>query len=175
MRIGTGAVLLVLGAILYAFKVDLPYINDDALGLILSLGGLVIIVVAVITNADRPELGTSIGLLLTAAGAILAVAVRVDLPLVAPYLLGSAFISAGVLILIVTVGTVIGRRHVAGARRGRRIENIGLVEPPETEDRPILRPDLAVISDEDAAKVARFRNDRPGHDPRSRTNGLGGA
>ncbi|MEQ7011019.1 hypothetical protein ABN028_33035 [Actinopolymorpha sp. B17G11] len=156
MRIGIGVVLLVLGAILYAADVDLPHVNDDALGLILQLAGLVVIVMAVITKVDRPEVGTSIGLLLIAAGAILAVAVRVELPHAAAYVLGSAFVSAGVLTLIATVGVIIGRRRLAS---GRRTVNVRLVEPPESDEGgPILRPDLAVISDKDAAKAARFRS-----------------
>jgi peptidoglycan/LPS O-acetylase OafA/YrhL len=150
MRIGTGAVLLVLGAILYAaVDVDLPHINDDALGLIMLLGGLVTIVIAVITK-NRPELGVSTGLLLIAAGAILAVAVRVELPHVATYPLGNTLICAGVLTLIATVGTVIGRRF----RSSRRPENVRVDGPAEPEPGPILPPDLAVISDKDARSAS---------------------
>jgi hypothetical protein len=151
MRIGTGAVLLVLGAILYAaVDVDLPHLNDDALGLIMLLGGLATIIVAVITKVDRPELGITTGLLLIAGGAILAVAVRVELPHVAAYVLGSTLTCAGVLTLIATVA-IIGRR----LRSGRRMENVRLVEPPEPEHGPSLRPDLAVIPEKNATRRRR--------------------
>lgn len=153
MRIGIGAVLLILGAILYAaVDVDLPHINDDALGLIMQLCGLVVVVIAVITKIDRPEVGISTGLLLIAAGAILAVAVRVELPYVAAYAFGSALISAGVITLIATAGTILGRRF----RRRRRTESVRLVERPESERGPSLPPDLAVISDKDARKARRI-------------------
>jgi hypothetical protein len=144
MRIGTGVVLLVLGAFLYAaVDVDLPHVKDDALGLIMLLGGLVTIVIAVINKIDRPELGIGTGLLLIAAGAILAVAVRVELPHVAAYELGSALVSAGILTLIATVGTIVGRRP----RRPRRTDNVRPDGIPEPETGPMMRPDLAVIPD----------------------------
>jgi peptidoglycan/LPS O-acetylase OafA/YrhL len=152
MRIGTGAVLLVLGAILYAaVDVDVPHVNDNAVGLIVLLGGLVMVVIAAITRIDRPDVGVSAGLLLIAAGAILSVAVRVELPHVAVYVLGSTLICAGVIILIATAGTTIGRR----IRRGRRTGNARFVERPETGRIPSLPPDLAVISDKDAKKARR--------------------
>ncbi len=112
MRIGSGVLLLVLGAVLYsAVEMDLPYLDDNALGLILVVGGLAVTVAAVVMNAEHPQAGITTGLLLIAAGAILAVAVRVDLlPYVADYALGTIFICAGVIALLATVATIIRQR-----------------------------------------------------------------
>jgi hypothetical protein len=111
VRIGTGILLLVLGSVLYAaVDVDLPYLDDDALGLILVVGGLVVTVAAVAMKKDRPEVGAGIGLVLMAVGAILAVAIRVDLPYVADYALGTIFLMAGFLALVATLVTIVQQR-----------------------------------------------------------------
>ena len=54
MGIGVGVLLIVVGLILmFAVQVDLPYVTDDTLGLILLLGGVLVIVLALILNAQR--------------------------------------------------------------------------------------------------------------------------
>ena len=54
MRIGTGVVLIVAGLILiFAVNADIPLVNDDIVGIILVLGGVVAIVATLIVNAQR--------------------------------------------------------------------------------------------------------------------------
>ena len=54
MGIGVGVLLIVVGLILmFAVQVDLPYVTDNTLGLILLLGGVLVIVLALILNAQR--------------------------------------------------------------------------------------------------------------------------
>ena len=54
MGIGVGIVLIVIGAILlFALDVDLPFVSDDTLGLILLLVGVLAVVLALVMNAQR--------------------------------------------------------------------------------------------------------------------------
>jgi uncharacterized membrane protein HdeD (DUF308 family) len=54
MGIGIGIVLVVVGAILlFALKVDLPFVSDDTLGIILLVAGLLTIILALVMNAQR--------------------------------------------------------------------------------------------------------------------------
>lgn len=54
MGIGTGVVLLVLGAILYfAIDVDLPGVEDNTLGIILMVAGALALLLGLIMNAQR--------------------------------------------------------------------------------------------------------------------------
>lgn len=54
MGIGAGVVLIVVGLILlFAVNINLPWVSDDALGMILILGGMLAIVLALIMNAQR--------------------------------------------------------------------------------------------------------------------------
>ena len=54
MGIGTGVVLIVLGAILlWAVKVNIPYVSDDTLGIILMAAGVLCIVLVLVLNAQR--------------------------------------------------------------------------------------------------------------------------
>ena len=54
MGIGLGIVLIVAGAILFwAVEVDLPFIDDDALGVIFMAAGALAIVLALVMNAQR--------------------------------------------------------------------------------------------------------------------------
>lgn len=46
MYIGLGIFLLVLGAIVFAVDVDIPFISDDVLGIILIAAGLLAIVLS---------------------------------------------------------------------------------------------------------------------------------
>ena len=46
MYIGLGIFLLILGAIIFVVQVDIPFIGDDALAIILILGGLLAIVLS---------------------------------------------------------------------------------------------------------------------------------
>jgi uncharacterized membrane protein HdeD (DUF308 family) len=54
MGIGLGIVLIVIGAILlWALDVDLQFVEDSTLGLILLLVGIAAIVISLIMNAQR--------------------------------------------------------------------------------------------------------------------------
>jgi uncharacterized membrane protein HdeD (DUF308 family) len=54
MGIGTGIVLIVIGAILlFALNVNLPFVSDDTLGIILIVAGIVTVILALVLNAQR--------------------------------------------------------------------------------------------------------------------------
>lgn len=54
MGIGLGIVLIVLGAILYwAVEIDIPGIEDNTLGMILMVAGILALVLGLIMNAQR--------------------------------------------------------------------------------------------------------------------------
>jgi uncharacterized membrane protein HdeD (DUF308 family) len=54
MGIGIGIVLIVVGAILlWALNVNLPFVSDDTLGIILIVAGVLSIVLALVMNAQR--------------------------------------------------------------------------------------------------------------------------
>ena len=54
MGIGLGIFLLVVGAILlFALNVNLPFVSDDTLGVILVVAGILTLVVALVMQAQR--------------------------------------------------------------------------------------------------------------------------
>jgi hypothetical protein len=54
MAIGLGVVLIVLGAIImWALNLDLEFVNDSTLGLILIVAGILCIVLSLVVNAQR--------------------------------------------------------------------------------------------------------------------------
>ena len=54
MGIGLGIVLIVVGAIfLFALNVDLPFVSDNTLGLILIVAGVIALVAALVMQAQR--------------------------------------------------------------------------------------------------------------------------
>ena len=54
MGIGTGIVLIVLGAIIeFAWTGNIPYVDYDVLGTILIVAGVLTIVLVIIVNAQR--------------------------------------------------------------------------------------------------------------------------
>ncbi len=54
MGIGVGIVLIVIGAILlFALNVNLPFVSDDTLGIILIVAGIVAVILALVLNAQR--------------------------------------------------------------------------------------------------------------------------
>jgi uncharacterized membrane protein HdeD (DUF308 family) len=54
MGIGVGIVLIVLGAILlFALNVDMPFVSDDTLGIILIVAGALALIMALIMQAQR--------------------------------------------------------------------------------------------------------------------------
>jgi uncharacterized membrane protein HdeD (DUF308 family) len=54
MGIGVGIVLIVIGAILlFALNVDMPFVSDDTLGIILIVAGALALIMALIMQAQR--------------------------------------------------------------------------------------------------------------------------
>ena len=54
MGIGIGIVLIVIGAILlFALNVNLPFVTDDTLGIILIVAGVLALVLSLVLNAQR--------------------------------------------------------------------------------------------------------------------------
>jgi len=54
MGIGTGIVLIVLGAVIeFAWTGNIPYVDDDVLGTILMVAGVLTIVLVIVVNAQR--------------------------------------------------------------------------------------------------------------------------
>ncbi len=54
MGIGLGIVLIVVGAIfVFALNVDLPFVSDNTLGLILIVAGVIALVAALVMQAQR--------------------------------------------------------------------------------------------------------------------------
>jgi hypothetical protein len=54
MGIGLGVVLIVIGAaLMWALNVDLNFVDDDTLGLILLIAGVLAIVLSLIINQQR--------------------------------------------------------------------------------------------------------------------------
>lgn len=54
MGIGIGIVLIVIGAILlFALNVNLPFVSDDTLGIILIVAGILALVLSLVLNAQR--------------------------------------------------------------------------------------------------------------------------
>ena len=133
MGIGAAVLCFAAGAILYyAVEVDLPYVEDDTLGAILLLAGLVGAIVGVIAHTRHSQGGTStgtgIGLLLT--GAILYWAIDVDFPFVTDSALGVILMVAGVITVAATLVM-----HWQETRRHRV-----LPPQPRTAEQPELAP-----------------------------------
>ena len=54
MGIGTGIVLIVIGAVLlFALDFNLPFFTDDTLGIILIVAGVIALVAALVMQAQR--------------------------------------------------------------------------------------------------------------------------
>ena len=54
MGIGVGILLIVIGAILlFALKVDIPFVTDNTLGVILIVAGVLALVIALVMQAQR--------------------------------------------------------------------------------------------------------------------------
>jgi peptidoglycan/LPS O-acetylase OafA/YrhL len=106
MGIGAAVVCFAAGAILYyAVEVDLPYVEDDTLGAILLLAGLIAAIAAVIASTRRSQGGTSTGtgIGLLVSGAILYWAIDVDFPFVTDSALGVILMAAGIVTVVATL------------------------------------------------------------------------
>jgi hypothetical protein len=112
MGIGTGVFLIAAGSVLlWAIDADLPYIDDDSLGLILLLAGLAVLVISVVMKVDRPEAGVGTGVFLIAGGAVLSWAIDADLPFIADYVLGTILLVAGAISICATLALSLRRRY----------------------------------------------------------------
>jgi hypothetical protein len=97
MGLGTGVGLIAAGAVLaWALDVDLPYVQDDALGAVLLVAGAVALVASALTRAQRPGTSPDTGLLLILVGASLIWAVDVDIPYVYDAALGVILLLGGI-------------------------------------------------------------------------------
>jgi uncharacterized membrane protein HdeD (DUF308 family) len=104
MGIGTSVFLIAAGAILSnAIEVDVPYVDDDTLGLILMIAGIITLVFSVVMKRERPEAGIGTGVVLVGAGAVLAWAIDFDLPFIADYLFGTILMVAGLVAIVATL------------------------------------------------------------------------
>lgn len=112
MGVGTGIFLIVAGAVLFgAIEVDLPYIDDDALGLILLLAGIATLIISVVMKVNRPEAGIGTGVFMIVAGAILAWAINIDLEYINAYAMGWILIVAGLVSVAATAVVNLQRRR----------------------------------------------------------------
>ena len=54
MGIGLGIVLIVIGAILlFALNINIPYVSDNTLGMILIVAGAITLILTLVLNAQR--------------------------------------------------------------------------------------------------------------------------
>ena len=98
MGLGAGLLLLAAGAILtWAVDVDLPNVDDDALGSMLFAAGVLSLVVAAVVHAARASRvnDVGIGLMLVAGGAILVWGLDVDVPYIWDGALGAILMVGG--------------------------------------------------------------------------------
>ncbi|MGZ4478112.1 MAG: hypothetical protein ACXVW2_05825 [Nocardioidaceae bacterium] len=118
MGLGTGAGFFAVGAILYwAVDINLPYVDDDSVGLILMIVGAVVAVASLLARMPRAPYGAGrgsgaaasvesalvTGLVLIGAGAALVWAINVDLPFVSDNALGVILMVAGVVYMAATL------------------------------------------------------------------------
>ena len=106
MGLGAGLLLLAAGAILtWAVDVDLPYVDDDALGSMLIAAGVVSLVVAAVVGAARASRvnDVGVGLMLVAGGAILVWGLDVDVPFIWDGALGAILMIGGAVAIAAAV------------------------------------------------------------------------
>ena len=97
MGIGSGVVMIVAGAILtWAVELDVPYLFEGALGVVVMIAGLAVIAVT-LTVHPRAYSSVGTGLVLATVGAALTWAVDIDLPYVYDGSLGLILMAAGVI------------------------------------------------------------------------------
>jgi formate hydrogenlyase subunit 3/multisubunit Na+/H+ antiporter MnhD subunit len=106
MGIGAAVLCFAAGAILYyAIEVDLPYVDDNTLGAILLLAGVIAAIAALIATTRRSAGGTSTGtgVGLMVAGAIVYWAIDIDFPFVTDGALGVILMFAGIVTVVATL------------------------------------------------------------------------
>jgi hypothetical protein len=101
MTVGTGAGLVLAGAIVrWALEIDVPFLFEDELGVIMLVTGLAVIAGA-FGVSERAQGSVGGGLALVAAGAVLAWGVDIDLPYVYDGSLGIILVVAGLIAIVV--------------------------------------------------------------------------
>ena len=118
MGLGAGLVLLAAGAILtWAVDVDVPYVDDHALGSMLLAAGVLSLVVAAVVNAARASgvNDVGIGLAMIAGGAVLIWGLDVDVPFIWDGALGGILMVGGA----VAIGAALLMQHQQ--TRSRRV------------------------------------------------------
>jgi hypothetical protein len=125
MGIGSGVGLIIAGAILtWAIELDVPYLYEGALGVIMMIAGLAVIAVTVAVH-PRAYSSVGTGLALATAGAIFTWAVEIDLPYVYDGSLGVILLAAGLIGVIAAIvmdfqrqrsRQVVEYRHPDGSR-----------------------------------------------------------
>jgi hypothetical protein len=111
MGIGSGVVLIVVGAVLtWAVELDVPYLFEGALGMIGMIAGLAVIAVS-LTVHPRAYSSVGTGLVLAAVGAALTWAVDIDLPYVYDGSLGLILMAAGVIGAIAAIAMDVQRQR----------------------------------------------------------------
>lgn len=114
MGIGTGVLLIALGAVLaWAIDVDLPLIDDDGMGLILVFAGIAVLLISVILRANRPSAGIGTGVALIAAGSVVAWAIDIDVPFITDSVFGGILITAGLIAVVAVVAINVMQRRAA--------------------------------------------------------------
>lgn len=102
--IGPGIALIAAGALVrWALEVDLPNVDDDALGVILMMAGAVLAAVSVIVRSEQTEAAVGGAVALAAAGAFVAWAVDVDIPYVYDDALAMILVLGGAIGVVVAV------------------------------------------------------------------------
>ena len=117
MGLGAGLVLLAAGAILtWAVDVDVPYVDDHALGSMLLAAGVLSLVVAAVVNAARASRvnDVGIGLAMIAGGAVLIWGLDVDVPFIWDGALGGILMVGGG---VAIAAAVLMQRQQARSRR----------------------------------------------------------
>src|SRR5918992_540258 len=115
-----GVFFLVVGAVLYwVVEVDLPYVDDDALGAIAIVAGIVALAVSFLVKSPYRSRGVGsgavgLGVGLIAFGAIVYWAVDLDLPYIFDDALAVVLMIGGVIGVIAAVLTHV--RHSRGTR-----------------------------------------------------------
>jgi 4-amino-4-deoxy-L-arabinose transferase-like glycosyltransferase len=104
MGLGTGVGLIASGAVLmWALDVDIPHVQDQLLGQVLLVGGIVAVVAASVVRAQQPEASPNAGIALIVAGAALVWAVEADIPHVYDEALGVILLVGGAATVVATM------------------------------------------------------------------------
>ena len=112
MGLGTGLGLIATGAVLtWGLDVNIPYVDDNALGAILLVAGVVALVASAVTRAQRPGAGPEAGLAMILVGASLLWALDVNIPYVHDGPLGAILLVGGVATVAAAVALNRPRTH----------------------------------------------------------------